>query len=144
MGNKKSMIEKELVDGMTPYSAHADELAVLSRKECGSINEESEKIICDIPKIIVIDYCATGEGRHVFIKTGLEETIREDMGEWFYQGAEAYTVEQWIQLDKTSPDNISYQNSNIETLKMFAPILWDAMNQGVSMHVDIEYHWNES
>ncbi|MEZ8226702.1 hypothetical protein AB6C43_22030 [Vibrio splendidus] len=144
MSNKKSMTEKVLVDGMTPYRAHADELAVIGRKEYGLINEESEQAISDISKIIVIDYCATGEGRHVFIKTGLEETVREDLGEWLYQGAEAYTVEQWIQLDKATPDNVSFQKSNIETLKMFAPMLWDGMNQGVSMHVDIEFHWNES
>ncbi|MEZ9709279.1 hypothetical protein AB4254_11420 [Vibrio breoganii] len=94
-------------------------------------------------KIIVIDYFATCEGRHIYIKTGTKSDVRKDVGDWFFQGASIYTVEQWLDLDKY-PESREYAQSNIEVLKVFAPILWQAMNTGVHMDVDIEYHWNES
>ena len=102
------------------------------------INEEHESL-----KVIVIDYCATGEGRHIFIKTATEASVKREVGDWFYQGANAYTVKQWIELDKF-PESSTYQESNIETLKTFAPTLWVAMNEDVSMFVDIEYSWSHS
>ncbi|NOI01742.1 hypothetical protein F0241_11520 [Vibrio kanaloae] len=95
-------------------------------------------------KIGVIDYCATGEGRHIIIKTGSEESIKESVGDWLYQGAEVYTAEQWMELSKKATGNDNKQNANVEILKVFAPALWDAMNRGVSVLVDIEYYWNES
>ncbi|MGF1719076.1 hypothetical protein L4D20_03420 [Vibrio kyushuensis] len=95
-------------------------------------------------KVVVIDYYASGEGRRVFIKTGSESHIKEEVGDWFYQGAEAFTVQKWLEIDKDTCDSSNDEGSNLETLKMFAPVLWDAMNQGVEMLVDIEYHWNES
>ena len=95
-------------------------------------------------KVIVIDYSATGEGRHVFIKTGTEESIKEDIGDWLYQGGDVYTVEQWLELDRAPHSSSCYQDSNLEVLKEFAPALWEAMNQGLPMLVDVEYHWNQS
>ncbi|MFA0061780.1 hypothetical protein AB4370_18475 [Vibrio cyclitrophicus] len=95
-------------------------------------------------KIAVIDYSATGEGRHIFIKTGTDESLREKVGKWLYQGADIYTVEQWLELDKVALQNNSELKAKVEILKSFAPVLWNAMNQGLPMLVDIEYHWNES
>ncbi|CAH6796514.1 MULTISPECIES: hypothetical protein [Vibrio] len=94
-------------------------------------------------KVVVIDYHATGEGRHVFIKTGTEESVKKDVGDWLYEGADAYTVKQWLELGKDSSCD-QYKDSNIETLKTFAPVLWDAMKNGLPMTVDAEFHWNES
>ncbi len=94
-------------------------------------------------KVMVIDYCASGEGRHVFIKTGTEESLRENVDEWLYQGADVCTIEFWLELDQ-NPDSSNYQSSNIVTLKTFAPVLWGAMKEGMAMTADIEYHWNES
>ncbi|TKF23278.1 hypothetical protein FCV43_04175 [Vibrio genomosp. F6] len=106
-----------------------------------SFTEEPVNASNETFKVLVIDYYATGEGRHVLIKTGTEGLVKEGIGDWLYQGADVYTVEQWLNIDKI-PHSRSYQNSNIETLKSFAPVLWGAMNEGVSMFVDIEYHWS--
>ncbi|MGB5446590.1 MAG: hypothetical protein WBM99_13930 [Psychromonas sp.] len=40
--SKKIFSEKELLEGMTPYSAHADELATISLSEFGFELSESE------------------------------------------------------------------------------------------------------
>lgn len=69
--------------------------------------------------------------------------FREHVSEWLYQGADVYTVSQWLEIAE-DPKSKKYQTSNIETLKNFAPVLWDAMNKGITMSVDIEYHWNQS
>ncbi|NOH19468.1 hypothetical protein [Vibrio cyclitrophicus] len=95
-------------------------------------------------RIAVIDYSATGEGRHIFIKTGTDESVRKEVGEWLYQGADVYTAEQWLELDKITTQSSDEQKAKIDTLKFFAPALWQAMNQRIPMLVNIEYHWNES
>ncbi|WP_413111960.1 hypothetical protein [Thaumasiovibrio sp. DFM-14] len=140
--SKKPLSEKELLKGMTPHTAHADELTTFDPKERGLLVEGSTETSCDVFKVMVIDYHATGEGRHVYIKTGTEESFKEKVNEWLYQGAEVYTVERWLELDR-NPHMSNDQNSNLDTLKTFAPVLWDAMKEGVSMLVDVEYHWTE-
>ncbi|ELP2650153.1 hypothetical protein R1U54_000209 [Vibrio fluvialis] len=40
--SKKRLSEKELVDGMTPYTAHADELAAIKLDELGLELSESD------------------------------------------------------------------------------------------------------
>ncbi|MEZ9131871.1 hypothetical protein AB4143_05160 [Vibrio breoganii] len=92
-------------------------------------------------KIAVIDYCATSEGRHIYIKSGTNDYIKSNVGDFLYAGASIYTVKQWLEIanDKNFEGYI-----NLEILQSFAPMLWDAMESGVNMDVDIEYHLNDS
>ncbi|ROR70224.1 hypothetical protein EDB59_0873 [Vibrio crassostreae] len=94
-------------------------------------------------KVGVIDYIATGEGRHIYIKTGTEDSIRRNVGDWLYQGADVYSIEEWLEIDSAS-DSSNQRNSAVVTLKKYAPALWDAMVKGLVMKVDIEYHDNQS
>lgn len=47
---------------MSPYTAHVDQLAAVSPKDCGSFVEEPVKTSSEAFKAIVLDYYATGEG----------------------------------------------------------------------------------
>ncbi|MGO2323709.1 hypothetical protein [Vibrio casei] len=41
--SKKQLSEKELVEGITPYTSHADELATTSERDWGSYSENADK-----------------------------------------------------------------------------------------------------
>lgn len=138
--DKKRWSEKERLEVTTP---HADECAVSRYKKRESCMSKPDKTTIETCKVVVIDYCATGEGRHVYIKTGPEESVKREVGDWLYQRADVYAVEQWLALDKER-GSTQYQTSNIETLKRFAPVLWEAMKEGVPMLVNVEFHWNRS
>lgn len=136
-------LNKKTLEGRNISPSHLDELAASGFRERDSFIEISTKTSTETFKVAVIDYYATGEGRYVFIKTGTEESIKKDVGDWLFQGADVYTVEQWREIDKVQ-SNGKYQPSNIDVLKTFAPILWESMNKGSSLIANVEYHWNES
>lgn len=138
-------MNKKPLEGRNVSSSHLDELAASGHKDRDSFIKISTKTSTETFKVVVIDYYATGEGRHVFIKTGTEESIKKDVGDWLFQGADVYTVEQWREIDKVQvQSNGKYHPSNIDVLKTFAPILWESMNKGSPLIANVEYHWNES
>ncbi|WP_064604279.1 hypothetical protein [Photobacterium sp. J15] len=78
--------------------------------------------VTDFYKVAVVDYFATGEGRTVFIVTGNDKKIEDEIHEFFRIGIISMSPRAWLAEDKMG-DKSEFRHE-VDTIKSFAPMLW--------------------